>query len=214
MSSEVKTAAVSRAGRKVSVRYIVVTAMLSAVAAALMYIEVPIPALIPSFVKLDVSDLPALIGSFAMGPVCGVVIAFLKNVLHIVLKGTSSAFIGEVCNFALNAAFALVAGLIYKFHKNRKGAIIGSVVGAVVMGLFSVPLNYFVTYPFYIAVYFSGQEAVCIGMYQAILPSVNSLLECLLIFNLPFTIVKGLLCAVLCFLVYKPLSPILHGRNR
>ncbi len=212
MSSEVKTAAISRAGRKVSVRYIVVTAMLSAVAAALMYIEVPIPALIPSFVKLDVSDLPALIGSFAMGPVCGVVIAFLKNVLHIVLKGTSSAFIGEVCNFALNAAFALVAGLIYKFHKNRKGAIIGSVVGAVVMGLFSVPLNYFVTYPFYAAA-FGGMELI-IQAYQTILPSVNSLLECLLIFNLPFTIVKGLLCAVLCFLVYKPLSPILHGRNR
>lgn len=112
--------------RKISARTLAVTAMLSAVAAALMYIEIPIPVLIPSFVKLDVSDLPALLGSFSLGPVAGIVIAFLKNVLHIVLKGTSSAFVGELCNFALNAVFAVAAGLIYKFHKNRTGAILGS----------------------------------------------------------------------------------------
>ena len=174
--------------RKISARTLAVTAMLSAVAAALMYIEIPIPVLIPSFVKLDVSDLPALLGSFSLGPVAGIVIAFLKNVLHIVLKGTSSAFVGELCNFALNAVFAVAAGLIYKFHKNRTGAILGSLAGAVAMELI-------------------------VGAYQTILPSVDGLLECLLIFNLPFTIVKGLLCAAICFLIYKPLSPLLHGRK-
>ena len=139
----------------------------------------------------------------------GIVIAFLKNVLHIVLKGTSSAFVGELCNFALNAVFAVAAGLIYKFHKNRTGAILGSLAGAVAMGLFSVPLNYFLVYPAYAAA-FGGMELI-VGAYQTILPSVNGLLECLLIFNLPFTIVKGLLCAAICFLIYKPLSPLLHG---
>lgn len=194
--------------RKISARTLAVTAMLSAVAAALMYIEIPIPVLIPSFVKLDVSDLPALLGSFSLGPVASIVIAFLKNVLHIVLKGTSSAFVGELCNFALNAVFAVAAGLIYKFHKNRTGAILGSLAGAVAMGLFSVPLNYFLVYPAYAAA-FGGMELI-VEAYQTILPSVNGLLECLLIFNLPFTIVKGLLCAAICFLIYKPLSPLLH----
>ena len=197
--------------RKISARTLAVTAMLSAVAAALMYIEIPIPVLIPSFVKLDVSDLPALLGSFSLGPVASIVIAFLKNVLHIVLKGTSSAFVGELCNFALNAVFAVAAGLIYKFHKNRTGAILGSLAGAVAMGLFSVPLNYFLVYPAYAAA-FGGMELI-VGAYQTILPSVNGLLECLLIFNLPFTIVKGLLCAAICFLIYKPRSPLLHGRR-
>ena len=105
----------------------------------------------------------------------------------------------------------MAAGLIYKFHKNRTGAILGSLAGAVAMGLFSVPLNYFLVYPAYAAA-FGGMELI-VGAYQTILPSVNGLLECLLIFNLPFTIVKGLLCAAICFLIYKPLSPLLHGRK-
>jgi len=119
--------------------------------------------------------------------------------------------VGELCNFALNAVFAVAAGLIYKFHKNRTGAILGSLAGAVAMGLFSVPLNYFLVYPAYAAA-FGGMELI-VEAYQTILPSVNGLLECLLIFNLPFTIVKGLLCAAICFLIYKPLSPLLHGRK-
>ena len=83
----------ARPGR-ISTRALVVTAMLSAVAFVLMFIEFPLPMLIPSFVKMDISDLPALLGSFALGPVYGVVIELLKNLLHIVFKGTSSAYIG------------------------------------------------------------------------------------------------------------------------
>lgn len=211
MSVKTDAAALPKAGRKSSIHYVAVTAMLSAVAAALMFVEIPIPALIPSFVKMDVSDLPSLLGSFSMGPVAGVIIAFVKNILHIVIKGTSSGFVGELCNFGLNAVFAITAGLIYKAHKSRKGAIAGSLLGAAAMGLFSVPLNYFLVYPAYAAA-FGGMDLI-IQAYQIILPSVDGLLECLLIFNLPFTFVKGLLCALLCFLIYKPLSPILHGRK-
>lgn len=211
MSSETKTAAMPKSRSKISVRYVVCTAMLSAVAFALMFLEFPIPALIPSFIMLDVSDLPALLGAFSLGPVSGVIIALLKNVLKILIKGTYSAGIGELCNFGLNAVFAVTAGLIYKYRKNIKGAIVGSLVGAVIMGLFSVPLNYFLVYPVYAAA-FGGMELI-IGMYQTILPWADSLLKCLVIFNLPFNIFKSLLCAVLCFLIYKPLSPILHGRK-
>ncbi len=211
MSAEPKSAAVPQAKGKLSAHYMVVAAMLSAVAFALQFLEFSIPLLIPDFVRLDISDLPALLGSFSLGPACGVIVALLKNVLKLLVKGTYSAGIGELCNFALNAAFAVTAGLIYKFNKNRKGAIAGSLAGALVMGLISVPLNYFLVYPVY-AVGFGGMELI-VGAYQTILPGVDGILECLVVFNLPFTIVKGLLCSLLCFLIYKPLSPLLHGNR-
>ena len=179
--------------KKSTTHNLTVAAMLSAVAFILMFIEFPIPMLIPSFVKMDFSDLPALLGAFALGPVYGVVISFMKNLLHIVIKGTSTACVGELCNFMLGAVFSAVAG-------------------AAAMAVFSVPSNYFITYPAYVQFYHMPLEAI-LGMYQAILPSADSLIKCLVIFNMPFTLVKGLLDAVLCMLIYKPLSPILHGRK-
>ena len=198
--------------KKDTTHNLTVAAMLSAVAFILMFIEFPIPMLIPAFIKMDFSDLPALLGAFALGPVYGVVISFMKNLLHIVIKGTSTACVGELSNFILGAIFSAVAGYLYKHHKSRKTAIIGAVAGAVAMGVLSVPSNYFVVYPAYVQFYHMPLEAI-LGMYQAILPSADSLIKCLIIFNLPFTLVKGLLDAVLCMLIYKPLSPILHGRR-
>ena len=150
--------------------------------------------------------------SSGLGPVYGVVISFMKNLLHIVIKGTSTACVGELCNFMLGAVFSAVAGVVYKHHKSRKTAIIGAIAGAAAMAVFSVPSNYFITYPAYVQFYHMPLEAI-LGMYQAILPSADSLIKCLVIFNMPFTLVKGLLDAVLCMLIYKPLSPILHGRK-
>ena len=198
--------------KKDTTHNLTVAAMLSAVAFILMFIEFPIPMLIPAFIKMDFSDLPALLGAFALGPVYGVIISFMKNLLHIVIKGTSTACVGELSNFILGAIFSAVAGYIYKHHKSRKTAIIGAVAGAVAMGVLSVPSNYFVVYPAYVQFYHMPLEAI-LGMYQAILPSADSLIKCLIIFNLPFTLVKGLLDAVLCMLIYKPLSPIRHGRR-
>ena len=198
--------------KKDTTHNLTVAAMLSAVAFILMFIEFPIPMLIPAFIKMDFSDLPAPLGAFALGPVYGVIISFMKNLLHIVIKGTSTACVGELSNFILGAIFSAVAGYLYKHHKSRKTAIIGAVAGAVAMGVLSVPSNYFVVYPAYVQFYHMPLEAI-LGMYQAILPSADSLIKCLIIFNLPFTLVKGLLDAVLCMLIYKPLSPILHGRR-
>ena len=198
--------------KKDTTHNLTVAAMLSAVAFILMFIEFPIPMLIPAFIKMDFSDLPALLGAFALGPVYGVIISFMKNLLHIVIKCTSTACVGELSNFILGAIFSAVAGYLYKHHKSRKTAIIGAVAGAVAMGVLSVPSNYFVVYPAYVQFYHMPLEAI-LGMYQAILPSADSLIKCLILFNLPFTLVKGLLDAVLCMLIYKPLSPILHGRR-
>ena len=119
-----KTATTPLSGQRrgrLSVRSLAVTAMLSAVAFVLMFIEIPIPMLIPSFVKMDISDLPALLGAFSLGPVYGIVIELLKNLLHIIFKGTSSAFVGELFNFTMGAVFCLAAGLIYHFKKGQEG---------------------------------------------------------------------------------------------
>lgn len=211
MTMKNPTAASAPARQGANVRSITVAAMLSAVAFVLMFIEFPIPMLIPSFIKMDVSDLPALLGTFALGPVYGVVIELVKNLLHILLKGTSSAGVGELCNFVLGGVFVFTAGAIYQRRKSRKGAIIASLAGAAAMAILCVPMNYFVVYPAYVVFYGMPMEAI-VGMYQAILPGNYGLLFCLTVFNLPFTLCKGLLDALLCYCIYKPLSPVLHGR--
>lgn len=186
------------------VRALTVTAMLSAIAFVLMFLDFSVP-LIPSFVKMDISELPALLAAFALGPVYGMVVCLVKNLIHLMITSTAGA--GELCNFLLGASFVIPAGLLYRRMKSRKGALIGVLIGSVIMALFSIPLNYYVTYPIYAN--FMPIDAI-LGMYQAIRPSVNSLLECLIVFNAPFTLVKGLIDAALCFLIYKSLSPILH----
>ena len=185
------------------------TAMLAAVATILMYMEFPIP-IMPGFIKMDISELPALIASFAYGPLSGIAVCLIKNLIK--LPSTSTAAVGELFNFVMGALFVGVAGIVYKTNKTRTGAIIGAVAGALIMALVSLPYNYFVVYPAYVVMYHLPLEAI-IGMYQAINPNVNGLLACLVTFNVPFTFAKGMVDALLCFLIYKPLSPILHGRK-
>ncbi|MGN1419715.1 MAG: ECF transporter S component [Acutalibacteraceae bacterium] len=185
------------------------TAMLAAVATGLMFIDFSVP-FMPSFIKLDVSELPALLAGFAYGPVSGICVCLVKNIFNLLFHGTTGGA-GELCNFLLGVCFVVPAALIYRRAKSRKTAVIGAVVGAVSMAVLSVPLNYFISYPVYEK--FMPIEAI-INMYQEILPSANGLLECLLIFNMPFTFFKGVLVSALCFIIYKPLSPVLHGRKR
>ena len=212
MSNETKAAGAATTGRTKTgmssrVRFITVTAMLSAILFVLMYFEFPIP-IMPAFIKFDFSDLPALIGTFAYGPLCGVIVCLIKNLLH--LMDSNSMLVGELSNFILGAAFVIPAGLIYKFKKTKKSALIGGITGAVFMGVFCVFSNYFIVYPVYYQV--AMPEEAILGMYQAILPSMKSILQSLIVFNLPFTVVKGLISVAITMLVYKPLSPILKGR--
>lgn len=192
------------------IRELTVTAMLSAVGFVLMMVDFSLPMFIPFFVKMDISELPALLASFSLGPVYGVAVCLVKNILAAIFHGSTGG-IGEVCNFLLGAFFTAIAGLIYKRHKSRKMAAIGALVGAVVMALISVPVNYYITYPVY-AQMFGGMDLI-LGAYQELNPKADNLMFCLVMFNMPFTFVKGLLDSVLCFLIYKPLSPILHGRH-
>lgn len=188
---------------------IAMCAMLSAVAFVLMFLDFAMPFLIPNFVKMDISELPALLAAFALGPVYGGAVCLVKNLVHLLI--TSTGGVGELANFLMGVCFVVPAGILYKKIKSRKGAVIGALVGAVVMAVLSVPINYFISYPFYTN--FMPMEVI-IGMYQSLRPSVNGLMECLIVFNAPFTLLKGVLTAIVCFLVYKPLSPILHGRKR
>lgn len=192
------------------IRELTVTAMLCAVATILMFLDFSLPMVIPSFVKMDISELPALLASFSLGPVYGIAVCLVKNLFNVIFHGTTGG-IGELCNFLIGASFVGTAGVIYRFHKTRKGAVIAALVGAVVMAAVSVPVNYFLSYPVYAAM-FGGIDAI-IAAYQELRPGTNGLMECLLVFNMPFTLVKGLINAALCFLIYKPLSPILHGRR-
>ena len=187
-----------------------VTAMLSTVAFLLMFIEFPIPALIPAFVKLDISDLPELLAAFSLGPIYGVIVTLLKNVLFSVLHGTSSAYVGELFNFIMGSVFSFTAGFIYQRKSPARTRLSGALAGALLIGgAVCAPQLPFVVYPAYVVCYHLPLEAI-IGMYQAIRPSTNGLLECLMVFNMPFTFVKGMIDVALCFLIYKPLSPLLH----
>lgn len=191
-------------------RKLTVTAMLAAVATVLMFLDFSLPMLIPGFVKMDISELPALLASFSLGPVCGIAVCLVKNLFNLIFHGSTGG-IGELCNFLLGTAFVGTAGLIYKFNKTRKTAILASLAGAAVMAVVSVPVNYYLSYPVYAAM-FGGIDAI-IAAYQELRPGTDGLLECLLVFNLPFTFVKGLLDAVICFFIYKPLSPVLKGKR-
>lgn len=187
-----------------------VTAMLTAVAVVLQYIEVSIP-IVPSFLKLDFSDIPELIGSFVIGPLWGVIICLLKNLIH--LPFTSSVGVGEFSNFILGAIFVFVAGMIYKYHKSKKGALVACVCGALAMAVMSIVTNYFIVYPIYAQLWAGGDMNVIINMYKALLPVSDTLMKSLLIFNLPFTFAKGIIVAAITMFIYKPLSNLIIKMN-
>ena len=190
------------------VRYIAVTGVLSACAFVLQMIELPVPFIMPVFIKFDFSDLPSLIGSFAMGPVCGIFIELIKNLLHLPLS--TSGGVGELSNFILGAIFVAVAGFIYKFNKTKKGAVIASFAGAICMAIVSIPSNIYIVYPVYYK--FTPKSAI-LEAYQAIIPSMTSVEQSICCFNMPFTFVKGMIDVVITFLIYKRISPVLKGKN-
>ena len=193
--------------KRISVRKLTGTAMLSAIAYVLMFLDFSVP-FMPSFIKMDLSELPALIGAFAYGPVAGVVICLVKNVIHLMI--TTTGGVGELSNFLLGASFVLVSGGVYRFKKSRKGALIGSVLGAFVMGVFSIISNYFLVYPIYYN--FMPQDAI-LAAYQLIFSGVKNILQCLIVFNAPFTFIKGMISVVITFIIYKRISPILKGNE-
>lgn len=197
--------------KKISTRKIAVIAVMSAIATVIYYLDFPVP-LMPSFIKLDLSNVISLITGFALGPVSGVLVCLIKDVIHLVIKGLGTTMgVGDIFDFVTSAVFTLTASLIYRKNRTKKGAVIASLIGTLVFTIVSLPLNYFVTYPIY-AKAFGGMEAI-IGAYRQIMPGVKNLFAALCIFNVPFTFIKGLLCTLITMLIYKPLSPIIKGKS-
>ena len=188
-------------------RKLVGTAMLAAVAFVLQFLEFPMP-LSPSFAKFDLSDLPALIGAFAYGPLWGVVIEAVKNALH--LFQTQTGGIGELANFLMGAALVFPAGLIYQNHKSRKTALIGCVVGSLCMGIMAAIANYFILLPMF-EIFMPIDEVI--AAFAAVIPFIRTKLDVVLLNALPMNILKGLVVSLITMLLYKRLRPILKGRN-
>ena len=183
------------------------TGILSAIAAVLMMLNFNIP-IMPSFIKMDFSELPALIAAYSMGPISGVTVCLIKNLINLTM--TTTGGVGELSNFLLGCCFVLPAGILYRVKPTRAFALIGALLGSAAMAIMSLPINYFITYPVYTA--FLPVDKI-IAMYQAILPGVDGLFWCLLIFNVPYTFMKGLLNTVVAFLIYKRISPIIKGKR-
>ena len=197
--------------KKISTRKMVIIGMMTAIATVVYYLDFGVP-FMPSFIKLDFSNVISLLTGFALGPIEGVVVCLLKNLIHVLIKGFGTTMgIGDIFDFVTSATFVLVAAVIYKRNRTKKGAIIATLCGMLAFTFISIPLNYFIVYPIYFKAY--GGEAAILGAYQQIMPSVKNIFSALCIFNLPFTFVKGLLCSLITLVAYKPLSPILKGKN-
>ena len=188
-------------------RKLVGTAMLAAVSVVLMFLAFPVP-LMPSFIKLDLAELPALIGAFAYGPLWGVVIEAVKNALH--LFQTQTGGIGELANFLMGSALVLPAGLIYARSKSRKTALIGCLAGSVCMGVMAALANYFILLPMFEM--FMPIEQV-IAAFAQLVPFIRTKLDVVLYNALPVNLCKGLAISLVTMLLYKHLSPILKGKR-
>lgn len=190
-----------------NLRKVTVTAILAALSSALMFVSFNVP-LMPSFIKLDFSELPALIASFSLGPMYGVCVVLVKNLVNVFFSTTGG--VGELSNFIIGAVFVFTAGMIYKKKKCRSYALIGAVVGSFLMAGIGLISNYYVVYPIYQN--FMPLEAI-MGLYQAIYPGVKNLWQALIVFNVPFTFIKGMLNALITFVIYKKISPIIKGKD-
>jgi riboflavin transporter FmnP len=200
----------SRVARKIMIRRIASCAILSALAAILMYLEIA-PSLLllpfPDFLKFDFSEIPVLIGTFALGPVWGVVIELIKNLLHLPASGTMG--VGELSNFLTGSIFVLTAGLIYRKVRTKKGAAISMVIATVVLSAASVPVNYFINLPFYAKAFNLPLEQV-IAMSAKVNPLVKDTVSLLLAVFVPFNLIKGTLVSFVTFYVYKPISKLIN----
>ncbi len=179
-------------------------AILAAVASVLFLFEIPVVA----FYKLDLSNIPAMLGAFAMGPLPGLVILFLKSLIG--LLHSSSAGIGELADFLMGAALLLPAAVIYYKNKTRKGALVGMAIGTVCMIVVSIFVNKFIMLPFYMGAFHMDMDAI---LKFAGIAAVDSEWKLLLLVTGPFNLLKGVVLSLVTFLIYKPLSRILHEKK-
>ncbi len=193
--------------KRLSVSTMTKIAMLSVLAFVLMLIELPLP-IFPAFLKLDISDMPALIAGFAMGPFAGIMVELIKNVMH--LLKTTTGGVGELANFIIGSAIVLPSALLYMKYKNKKFAVIGLLLGTVLMAAVGALANYFVLIPFYQN--FMPIDAI-VAMGTAINHNIKGVSTLVLYGIVPFNLFKGLVISFITLLLYKRLSPVLSNRH-
>ena len=202
-----KTVAIQKKSSIQNVRMLTMTAVLSAIAFVLAFFEFPVP-LSPSFARMDLSDLPALIGAFAYGPAAGILIELVKNTLQLLTSSTSG--IGELANFIMGSSFVAAAGLIYKFHKTKKTVMIACLTASVVMGIVAAIVNYFILLSVFEAFMPLDQLIASFGKF---IPFIKTKLDVVLFNAFPFNLLKGIGISIVTMLLYKRLTPILKGRQ-
>ena len=180
--------------------------LLSAMAVILFYIEIPIVA----FYKLDLSTLPAILAGFAMGPLQGVAVIIVKNLVH--MLGTSTACVGELADILMSCAFVIPASLYYRRHKNRKSALVAMLIGSAAMVVVSVLVNYFILIPAY-QVLMNLPLEVIIGMGQAVFGFIDNTVKLVIFITAPFNIFKSIVLSFVTYLLYKRVSPLLHQKS-
>ena len=183
-------------------------ALLAAISAVLFLPTFTIP--IIGFYKLDLSNLPVLLGGFSMGPLAGLIILGIKSLTGLIT--TTSGGVGELADFLLGSALMLPAVLIYRMNKNRKSALIGMTVGTASLTVCGVLANAWLLIPFYVTVMHFPLDAI-VKTFTDIIPFVDSLEKMLIFITAPFNILKGVVLSAVTFLLYRHLSPILHGRS-
>lgn len=195
-----------------SVQWLVKVAVLGALATVLMLVEFPLVFLAPNFYKLDLSEIPVVIGAFALGPMAGVAIEAIKILLNFAINGTETAGVGEIANFLIGCAYVVPAAIVYTVRKSRNGAVLGMAAGTVSVVLVGAVLNAYVLLPAYAYAYHAPIEAF-IAMGSAINPAITDLTTFILFAVVPFNLVKGLMISVIVFVIYKRVSPLLKGRH-
>lgn len=186
-------------------KYITICAMLSALAGILMFFEFPLPFLAPAFYQIDLSELPGVIGSFYLGPVAGVIIEFIKVLVKLLLKGTSTAFVGDFANFTVGCMFVVPASMIYHIKKSQKTAIVSLATGTMSMTVFGSFFNAFYLLPTFSTIFGLPLDAI-VDMGSAINGNVTSISTLVLFAVAPLNIIKGLIISLFTFLLYKHIS--------
>ncbi|EOD00402.1 ECF transporter S component [Caldisalinibacter kiritimatiensis] len=193
---------------RVTTKSLTKISILSVLAFLIMFIEVPLW-FTPEFLKVDLSDIPALIGAFALGPLAGVAIEFVKNILHMTLKGTVTGGVGELANFIVGSVFVYTASILYYKRKTFKRAIIGMILGTIAMTIVASLANYFVLIPMYAKIFGAPIE-----YFVELSSKVNGFVvdfKSFILFGIaPFNLLKGIMVSAITIPLYKKISPILH----
>ncbi|WP_270646906.1 ECF transporter S component [Paeniclostridium hominis] len=191
--------------RLISTNTMTKVAILSAISYILMFISLPIPGIFPDFLKIDISDVPAIFGGMSLGPVAGFIIVFIKNLFQ-AMTASTTAWIGEIANFLIGGSYVVIVSLIYRHKKDIKDLLIGFILGTIVMIIVGCLTNYYMLLPFYAKV--MPMEAI-ISMGSIINPRITDLGSFVILMIAPFNLVKAVLISLITLPLYKKMEVIL-----